>query len=126
MAKKTDNTVKDALLLEAQTATESYVCSGEPASGADAAIDAVKLHVAAYTPSFGGISGAGGRQYTVATESGLVLDNVGGNPNATHIATRVGVVLKVVTTINGGVGVPVSQNDTVAVSPYDHTVGEAT
>ena len=101
MAKKVDQSVLDAALNNAVTGTEYWICSGEPADGSTAAIDAVKLHVAAFTSSFSALENGpegGSRQYRSLAQDNRTLDNVTGSQDITHIATRVGTTLKAVTT----------------------------
>ena len=120
MAKKIDQTVLDAGLGNARGATELYICNAEPADGSNAAIDAVKLHVAAITTSlFSTIEAgteSGSRQFRILAQSGITLDNVSTNPGpVTHVATRQGTTLKKVTTT---ASTAVSQNDIVDMAEW--------
>ncbi len=127
MAKKADNTVLDALLTEARTANEVYVCDAEPVDGSNANIDAVKMNTTAGVPTFGAITGAGGpspglREYLNEQIDTVTLDLAGASDTATHIATRVGTTMKMVTTINGGTGTGVSTDDIVDIGAWTHTI----
>ena len=121
MAKKVDQSVLDAGLGNAAAATELYICNGEPTDGSTAAINAVKLHVAAVSPNFTALENgteSGSRQYRSLAIQNITLDNVTTNPGPiTHVATRQGTTLKVVTTT---ASTPVNQNDVVDLGEWLH------
>lgn len=95
MAKKFDDSVFDAALAEAATATTVHVCSAEPAN--HAGIAAVSLADIAVSAGLGGgdYSAAtngdvSGRKTTLASQVDVVVDNSG---TATHVVGTDGTVL---------------------------------
>lgn len=122
MGKLATDAVLDGTLDIIATATEMYVCTGEPTSRANA--DSLSL-IAAHTLTSGDFSKSddavnSGRKITVAQQASLSIDATG---TATHIALCTGSDLLYVTTCTSQA---LTSGGTVTVPAFDITIEDPT